>query len=249
MSCPEKFCHNRKHTHTQPARGQWTSSHSVPTRVIQQAAEVCEVPSGLPRCSCPSFSPFQRAVCAVVPIWAWSKFRDSTLPVELWGTKVCCNVFTLPVGSFVLLSLNDQFPYFMDGWHHSAAWYASCALSSIADSLPHFAKFAVWFGEIRTYKTWVWHVRKQQLNENHLIGHKHICPSFLLVKQNSRIRCQCGFSNFSFSPHLDKVTFYKVWLAAESRSQCFPLYWDSRTICTVWKMHKFEIPDFAQLQI
>lgn len=231
MSCPEKFCHNRKHTHTHTASQRTVnqlplSSHSGHT------AEVCEVPSGLPRCSCPSFSPFQRAVCAVVPIWAWSKFRDSTLPVELWGTKVCCNVFTLPVGSFVLLSLNDQFPYFMDGWHHSAAWYASCALSSIADSLPHFAKFAVWFGEIRTYKTWVWH-----------------CPSFLLVKQNSRIRCQCGFSNFSFSPHLDKVTFYKVWLAAESRSQCFPLYWDSRTICTVWKMHKFEIPDFAQLQI
>lgn len=141
MSCPEKFSHNRKHTHTQPGRGQWTSSHSVPTRVIQQAAEVCEVPSGLPRCSCPSFSPFQRAVCAVVPIWAWSRFRDSTLPVELWGTKVCCNVFTLPVGSFVLLSLNDPIPtlrmdditalHGMQAVHSAASLIACLALLSL----------------------------------------------------------------------------------------------------------------------
>lgn len=107
-SCPEKFSHNHKHTPTD--RRQWTSSHSVPTRVMQQAAEVCEVASWLPRCSCPPFSPFQSAVCAVVPAWARSRFRDSTLPIELWGTKVCCNVFTIPVGSLVLLSLNDRFP-------------------------------------------------------------------------------------------------------------------------------------------
>lgn len=34
---------------------------------------------------------------------------DSTLPGELWRTEACCNVFTMPLGSLVLLSLNDQF--------------------------------------------------------------------------------------------------------------------------------------------
>lgn len=55
-------------------------------------------------------------VCVtVVPSWAWSRPGDSTLPIELWETKVCCNVFTIPVGSLVLLSLNDQFPQLMHG--------------------------------------------------------------------------------------------------------------------------------------
>lgn len=70
----------------------------------------------------PRFSPLQSymnvrvCVCAtVVPTWARSRVGVSALPIELWGTKVCCNVFTIPVGSLVLLSLNDRFPQLLRG--------------------------------------------------------------------------------------------------------------------------------------
>lgn len=32
------------------------------------------------------------------------------LPIELYGTKMSCNVFTIPLGSLAELSLNDRFP-------------------------------------------------------------------------------------------------------------------------------------------
>lgn len=153
MSCPENFSHNRKHTHTQPGRGQWTSSHSVPTRVIQQAAEVCEVPSGLPRCSCPSFSPFQRAACAVVPIWAWSRFRDSTLPVSSGGLK-CAVMYLLS-----LLAALFCCPWMTD-FH------------------------TLWMDDITA------------LRGMQAVHSAAYCNCMSL--QNSRIRCQCGFSNFFF---------------------------------------------------
>lgn len=56
-----------------------------------------------------------RVRVAVVAAWKRSRFGDSVLPIELCGTKMSCNVFTIPLVGLVPLSLNDRFPQLTRG--------------------------------------------------------------------------------------------------------------------------------------
>lgn len=109
QSCPEKFSHNHKHT-----QGQAEDSEPAPTQFPlrscsrQRRSASCRPGS---HDAAVLLSRHSKVLCVLLfPLGPGPEFRGLTLPNELWGTKVCCNVFTIPVGSLVLLSLNDRFP-------------------------------------------------------------------------------------------------------------------------------------------